>query len=82
MKDATGMKITIEGGKGKAIALAAGDAVRLVNTPGTQVVDTWAVIMDDPTEMMSTVGSFWCRSIGFVRSSTTMKASPRCFHQA
>lgn len=47
------MTITIEGGKGKAIALATGEAVRLVNTPGTQVVDTWAVMMDDPTEMMS-----------------------------
>lgn len=47
------MTITIKGGTGKAITLMAGEAVRLVNTPGTQVVDTWAVMMHDPIEMMS-----------------------------
>jgi uncharacterized protein YcgI (DUF1989 family) len=45
--------ITVPGGGGRAVRLSTGQAVRLVNTPGTQVVDTWAVMLDDPTEMMS-----------------------------
>ena len=38
---------------GRAVALERGQAIRLVNTHGGQVVDTWAVMRADPTEMMS-----------------------------
>ncbi len=45
--------ITVPGGGGRAVRLSEGEAVRLVNTPGSQVVDTWAVMADDPSEVMS-----------------------------
>ena len=38
---------------GAAIPLAAGERLRIVNTEGGQVVDTWAVAADDPAEYMS-----------------------------
>ena len=41
------------GGHGRAIPLRTGQAVRLVNTHGTQVVDTWALNAADPTEVLS-----------------------------
>ncbi|MFY0100044.1 DUF1989 domain-containing protein, partial [Acinetobacter baumannii] len=34
--------LTIPAGHGKAVRLKAGQAVRVVNTHGTQVVDCWA----------------------------------------
>jgi uncharacterized protein len=39
--------------RGKAIRLAHGASVRLINTHGSQVVDTWAFNADDPAEFMS-----------------------------
>lgn len=39
--------------EGRAFRLARGERVRLVNTHGTQVVDTWAFMADDPREFMS-----------------------------
>lgn len=45
--------ILIPPGQGRAVALHAGDRVRIVNTEGGQVVDTWAVAMDDPQEVLS-----------------------------
>ncbi len=38
---------------GRAVRLRAGQMVKLVNTHGTQVVDCWAFMADDPSEFMS-----------------------------
>ncbi len=38
---------------GHALRLGAGQAVRIVNTHGTQVVDTWAFSAEDATEQLS-----------------------------
>ena len=43
----------VEARGGAAIPLAAGERLRIVNTEGGQVVDTWAVAADDPAEYMS-----------------------------
>lgn len=47
------MTEAVPAGEGRAIRLRPGDALRVVNTHGTQVVDTWAVSLADPTEMLS-----------------------------
>jgi uncharacterized protein YcgI (DUF1989 family) len=39
--------------EGRAERLGAGQSIKLVNTYGTQVVDTWAFMADDPAEFMS-----------------------------
>jgi hypothetical protein len=39
--------------EGRALRLKKGERVRLINTHGTQVVDTWAFMADDPAEFMS-----------------------------
>ncbi|MCR9072023.1 MAG: urea carboxylase-associated family protein [Alphaproteobacteria bacterium] len=44
---------TIPARKGKAARLVAGQSVRVINTPGSQVVDTWAFVDGDMTEFMS-----------------------------
>jgi len=43
----------ISGGASEAVRLAPGEAVRLVNTHGTQVVDTWCLTTADPSEYLS-----------------------------
>jgi uncharacterized protein YcgI (DUF1989 family) len=43
----------IPGGHGTAIRLHAGRTLRLVNTFGSQVVDTWGLALADPTEYLS-----------------------------
>ncbi|TGR64730.1 urea carboxylase-associated family protein [bacterium M00.F.Ca.ET.194.01.1.1] len=43
----------IAGGYGKAIPLRKGQKIKLVNTPGTQVVDTWALNLADTSEYLS-----------------------------
>jgi uncharacterized protein YcgI (DUF1989 family) len=43
----------IAGGSGGAVVLTAGEAIRLVNSFGTQVVDTWALNRRDITEYLS-----------------------------
>jgi uncharacterized protein YcgI (DUF1989 family) len=43
----------IFGGQGRAVMLRPGQAIRLINTHGTQVVDTWALSTADPTEVLS-----------------------------
>ena len=43
----------IAGGFGRAVTLRKGEAVRLVNTFGSQVVDTWALAAGDLSEYMS-----------------------------
>lgn len=45
--------IEIAGGYGKAFALTAGQALRITNTFGTQVVDTWALAWRDTSEHLS-----------------------------
>jgi uncharacterized protein YcgI (DUF1989 family) len=37
--------VTVEGGSGRAVRMAAGQRVGVVNTHGQQVVDTWAVTL-------------------------------------
>lgn len=45
--------IEIPGGAGLALRLEVGRALKIVNTHGSQVVDTWAVAASDPTEHLS-----------------------------
>lgn len=49
----TDQPVTIPARKGKAARLPAGKAIKVINTPGTQVVDTWAFVDGDMTEFMS-----------------------------
>lgn len=44
---------TIAARTGRAVAIRAGEAVKLINTHGSQVVDTWAFRADDLTEYLS-----------------------------
>jgi uncharacterized protein YcgI (DUF1989 family) len=46
-------KVEIPGGYGHAFELKTGEAIRLVNTHGTQVVDTWALAAHDTSEFLS-----------------------------
>jgi len=50
---ATTSLVTIPAGHGKATRLRAGQSVKLINTPGTQVVDCWAFNAYDLREYMS-----------------------------
>ena len=43
----------IAGGAGRAVRLREGEAIRLVNTFGSQVVDTWALASGDLGEYLS-----------------------------
>jgi uncharacterized protein len=45
--------VTIPARRGKAARVSAGQRIRIVNTHGTQVVDTWAFSASDVTEWMS-----------------------------
>jgi hypothetical protein len=45
--------VTIPARKGKAVALATGQRVKLINTHGQQVIDTWAFNRHDLGEFMS-----------------------------
>jgi uncharacterized protein len=45
--------VQVPAATGRAISLAAGEALRVINTHGTQVVDTWAVSAADDGEHMS-----------------------------
>ena len=44
---------TIRAGYGVAIELSSGSEIIVINTHGTQVLDTWAFNLDDPREYMS-----------------------------
>ncbi len=44
---------TVTAGHGLAVPLASGARLRVVNTPGTQVVDTWAFAAGNPLEFLS-----------------------------
>ncbi len=45
--------VTIPARKGKAAVLAKGQQVKIINTHGQQVIDTWAFNRPDLTECMS-----------------------------
>jgi len=54
MVDFTSMDLqTIPAGHGVAIELSSGSEIVVINTHGTQVLDTWAFNLDDPSEYMS-----------------------------
>ena len=54
MVDLTSMNLqTIPAGRGVAIVLSSGSEIIVINTHGTQVLDTWAFNLDDPSEYMS-----------------------------
>jgi uncharacterized protein YcgI (DUF1989 family) len=44
---------TIPARKGVAVRLAKGESIEVINTHGSQVIDTWAFNADDTTEFMS-----------------------------
>jgi uncharacterized protein len=48
-----GNVVTIPARKGKAVALAKGQRIKVINTHGEQVVDTWAFNRHDLNEFMS-----------------------------
>ena len=48
-----GARETIPARRGRAVRLRAGEQLRLINTHGTQVVDTWAFNAGDMAECMS-----------------------------
>lgn len=45
--------VTIPARQGKALHLKKGQFIRIINTHGSQVVDTWAFKEDDLNELMS-----------------------------
>jgi uncharacterized protein YcgI (DUF1989 family) len=45
--------VTIPARRGKAVALKRGEAIRIINTHGAQVIDTWAFVADALVEFMS-----------------------------
>lgn len=45
--------VTIPARRGKAVRLRKGQRIKMINTHGTQVVDTWAFSADDLQEFMS-----------------------------
>ena len=49
----TPRKLTLPASHGLAVELAAGESLRITNTHGQQVVDTWAFAAGDPSEYMS-----------------------------
>lgn len=46
-------QLTLPASHGLAVELAAGESLRITNTHGQQVVDTWAFAADDPAEYVS-----------------------------
>ncbi|MBV8915688.1 MAG: urea carboxylase-associated family protein [Acetobacteraceae bacterium] len=66
---------TIPARQGRAVRLRAGQSIAVVNTHGSQVLDTWAFAADDPTEYMSmehtrSSNSRWTPTVGTVFVST------------
>jgi uncharacterized protein YcgI (DUF1989 family) len=45
--------VTLKGGRGGGAILKAGQRIKIVNSHGTQVVDTWAFNLHDPLEHLS-----------------------------
>jgi uncharacterized protein YcgI (DUF1989 family) len=48
-----GQLYTVPARQGRAVRLRAGQTIRIINTHGTQVCDTWAFSEDHPNEFMS-----------------------------
>jgi uncharacterized protein YcgI (DUF1989 family) len=53
MSDALQSPHVVPAGRGLALTLSAGQRARIVNTHGTQVVDTWAFVQRGPEEFLS-----------------------------
>jgi uncharacterized protein YcgI (DUF1989 family) len=57
--------LTIPARRGRAVRLSAGESIQIVNTHGSQVVDTWVFNAEDMTEFLSTehmratLGKLW-----------------------
>lgn len=49
----TGERFSVPARRGRAVRLRAGEAIRIINTHGSQVVDTWAFSAEDLREFMS-----------------------------
>ncbi|MDP6734565.1 MAG: DUF1989 domain-containing protein, partial [Gammaproteobacteria bacterium] len=49
----TNETVTIPARGGKAVSIRQGQAVKVINTHGEQVVDTWAFNVGDMSEFMS-----------------------------
>ncbi|MGY8997287.1 MAG: DUF1989 domain-containing protein [Alphaproteobacteria bacterium] len=47
------MQALVKAAQGYALGMAAGDRVRIINTTGTQVVDTWAFAADEQDDLLS-----------------------------
>ncbi len=45
--------VTIPAREGRAVRLASGEHIKLINTHGNQVIDMWAFNADDPSELLS-----------------------------
>ena len=50
---ADGQKFTVPARKGRAVRLRRGQRIKVINTHGSQVVDTWAFYAADMSECMS-----------------------------
>jgi len=56
---------TLPARRGRAVRLGAGEAIQIINTHGSQVVDTWMFNAEDLTEFLSnehmrpTLGKLW-----------------------
>lgn len=48
-----GRRYTVPARQGRAVRVAAGQRIRIINPAGTQVCDTWAFSADNPHEFMS-----------------------------
>jgi uncharacterized protein YcgI (DUF1989 family) len=63
---------------GKAVSLSRGRSVKLINTLGSQVVDTWAFSRDDLAEHMSMEHTRVMLGRGKAISSSRAVAGPSC----
>ena len=72
-----GERQTIPARGGRAVRLGAGESLRLINTHGTQVVDTWAFNADDMAECMSMEHSRVAIGGVFPRPGDTMVTNKR-----
>jgi hypothetical protein len=48
-----GTRYVVPGREGRAVRVARGQSIRITNTHGTQVCDTWAFSQDNPSEFLS-----------------------------
>src|SRR4029434_3797099 len=69
--------VTIPARKGKAAMLARGQQVKIINTHGQQVIDTWAFNRADLTECLSTEHSRAALSRIMARVGDSMVTHPR-----